>query len=101
MTSQPHLHPAYREHPHPGKSRKIKRLSRYDVAGQLNSSRALTWPVGAMVGRRGPGQQCRSLTELQACDGLAQVPSKKLGHPLRRPNQPLMGKPTGNAMLCV
>ena len=72
MTSQPHLHPAYREHPRAGKPRKINGLSRYDVAGQLNSSRALTWPAGAMGRRHGPGQQCRSHTERQACDGLAQ-----------------------------
>ena len=72
MTSQPHPHPAYREHQYPEKSRKINSLSRYDVAGQLNSSRALTWPAGAMGRRLGPGQQCRSHTERQACDGLAQ-----------------------------
>ena len=79
MTSQPHLHPAYREHPRAGKPRKINGLSRYDVAGQLNSSRALTWPAGAMGRRHGPGQQCRSHTEWQACDGLAQALHKNWG----------------------
>ena len=79
MTSQPLPHPAYREHPPPGKSRKINSLSRYDVAGQLNSSRALTWPAGAMGRRHGPGQQCRSYTEWQACDGLAQALHKNWG----------------------
>lgn len=79
MTSQPHPHPAYREHPPPGKPRKINSLSRYDVAGQLNSSRALTWPAGAMGRRHGPGQQGRSHTERQACDELAQAPPKYWG----------------------
>ena len=79
MTSQPHPNPAYREHPPPGKSRKINSLSRYDVAGQLNSSRALTWPASAMGRRHGPGQQCRSHTGRQACDGLAQAPQKNWG----------------------
>ena len=79
MTSQPHPHPAYREHQYPEKSRKINSLSRYDVAGQLNSSRAQTWPAGATGRRHGPGQQCSSHTERQACDGLAQALQKNRG----------------------